>query len=542
MRKRSVDAGQSLAYVTMLLALVGLYLSSLYSYLLFHSLAEIFSAVIASSVFMVAWTSRRQLDNNYLLFLGPAYLSVAVLAMIHTLAYKGMGVFPGDDANLATQLWIASRYILGISFLLAPLFLHRRTRLDLAPVFAIYLVATILLLASIFVWRIFPVCYDPETGLTPFKRISEYVVSGLFVVGLVLLNHDRRFFDAHVLRLLSWSLVVSILSELAFTNYVAVYDLFNLAGHLLQIVGLYLLYRAIIETGLVRPYALLFHNLREARDKLELRVRERTAELTAANAALAQANTRLEQTNVELAAANAQLEETNTQLEEANAQLAQSQESLRRLSRRLVEVQEAERRAIARELHDEAGQTLTALHVGLGLLQREAGGLEPIASLVRELKQIADGVQESLHQLAWNLRPPSLDRMGLVPTLRQYTETVRRQHGLQLDFVAFDLDGLRPAAEVEIAAYRIVQEAITNVVRHAGASRAGVILERHGDRLRVIVEDDGRGFDPEEAAGRGRLGLFGMRERAEMMGGTLTLESRPGAGATVYAELPLDFA
>ena len=528
MGKRSVDAGQSLAYVTMLLAMVCLYLTSLYSYLLFHSLAEIFSALIASGVFMVAWTSRQQIDNNYLLLLGPAYLLIALLGLIHTLAYQGMNILPGGGANLATQLWIASRYVLGVSYPLAPLFLHRRTRLNLAPVFAAYMVVTILLLASIFAWHIFPACYDPESGLTPFKRASEYVISGLFVVGLVLLNRDRRYFDPYVLRLLSLSLVVNILSELIFTSYVAVYDLFNLAGHLLQIVGFYLLYRAIIETGLARPYALLFHNLREACDQLELRVDERTAELTAANAALAHANGRLEQTNIELAA--------------ANAQLAQSQESLRRLSRRLVEVQEAERRAIARELHDEASQTLTALHVGLGLLQREAGGVEPIASRTQALKQMADGVQEMLHQLAWNLRPPSLDRMGLVPTLRQYVETVGRQHGLEIDFLAVGLDNPRPSPEVEIAAYRIVQEAITNVVRHAGAGRAGVILERHGDHLQVIVEDDGKGFDPEEAAGRGRLGLFGMRERAELMGGTLTLESQPGAGATVYAELPLDFA
>jgi hypothetical protein len=105
------------------LVLLGLYLTSLYNYLLFHSLAEVFAIVVACGVFMVAWNSRRFLDNNYLLFIGIAYLFVAGLDLLHTLAYKGMGVFPDYDANLPTQLWIASRYIQSFSLLIAPLFL-----------------------------------------------------------------------------------------------------------------------------------------------------------------------------------------------------------------------------------------------------------------------------------------------------------------------------------------------------------------------------------------------------------------------------------
>jgi len=113
------------------LILVGLYLTSLYSYLLFHSTAEIFSIVVACGVFMVAWNSRRFLDNNYLLFIGIAYLFVALIDLIHTLAYTGMGVFPGYATNLPTQLWISARYVESLSLLIAPLLLKRKLRTNL---------------------------------------------------------------------------------------------------------------------------------------------------------------------------------------------------------------------------------------------------------------------------------------------------------------------------------------------------------------------------------------------------------------------------
>ena len=109
--------------------LLGLYLTSLYSYLLFHSLVEIFSIVVASAIFMLAWNARSFLDNNYLLFVGISYLFLAIITSLHMLAYKGMGVFPGDDANLPTQLWIAGQYLQSISLVIAPLFIDRKLKI-----------------------------------------------------------------------------------------------------------------------------------------------------------------------------------------------------------------------------------------------------------------------------------------------------------------------------------------------------------------------------------------------------------------------------
>ena len=126
----SFFARKSVAFLAGILILFGLYLSSLYNYLLFHTLAEIFSIVVACGTFVIAWYSRRILDNNYLLFLGIAFLFIGLLDLVHTMAYKGMNVFQGYETNLPTQLWIAARYMESLSLLIAPLFLNRRLRVD----------------------------------------------------------------------------------------------------------------------------------------------------------------------------------------------------------------------------------------------------------------------------------------------------------------------------------------------------------------------------------------------------------------------------
>ena len=129
-------------------ALLGLYLTSLYNYLLFHSLAEIFSIVVACGIFIVAWNSRRFMDNNYLLFLGIAYLFIGLLDLVHTLSYKGMPMFPGYGANLPTQLWIGARYMESLSLFLAPMFFSRHVRANV--VFFIYAIGFFVILLSVF--------------------------------------------------------------------------------------------------------------------------------------------------------------------------------------------------------------------------------------------------------------------------------------------------------------------------------------------------------------------------------------------------------
>jgi signal transduction histidine kinase len=221
------------------------------------------------------------------------------------------------------------------------------------------------------------------------------------------------------------------------------------------------------------------------------------------------------------------------------AQVRAGHERHQSLARRLVEVQESERRYVARELHDETSQALTALIFGLRQLEQDVEHPENIPPRIAELKQIIDRILENLHRLAMDLRPVALDHLGLLPAIEGLVNDTTRRSSLKIHFKTAGLteeDRLPP--DQETAIYRIVQEALTNVARHSSASNVDVILERREGKLIVIVEDDGIGFNTDEIPKSGHLGLLGMQERAEMMDGSLLIESRPGGGTTLVLEVP----
>jgi PAS domain S-box-containing protein len=211
-------------------------------------------------------------------------------------------------------------------------------------------------------------------------------------------------------------------------------------------------------------------------------------------------------------------------------------ERLQSLSRRLVEVQENERRFIARELHDEAGQALTTLMLDLRVLEKSAYEPQEILRRAAEMEVSISEVIENLHRVAMALRPASLDHVGLIVALRQQVESVGEKHGLKVRFKASAIRRRLPAS-MEAAIYRIVQEALTNTVRHAHATQVDVVLTVRDGNLIVIIEDDGVGFDPEIVPTSDHLGLFGVRERAEMINGKLMIESAPGKGTTIMLEV-----
>ena len=267
MERRAVSPVIGIApYIVGALVLLGLSFISFHNYLLFHSLAEMFSIVVACGIFMLFWNTRRFLDNGFYLLIGIAYLFVAGIDMIHTLAYIGMGVFPGYDTNLPTQLWIAARYVESLSLLAASLLIRRK--LKSGPVFIGYAIVVSLLLGSIFYWNVFPDCFFEGVGLTLFKKVSEYIISLILLVSVALLYRERDEFDEDVFRLLVAAIVVTIASELCFTLYIHAYGLPNLIGHLLKIVSFYLIYKALIQAGLTRPYDLLFRNLKRSEESL----------------------------------------------------------------------------------------------------------------------------------------------------------------------------------------------------------------------------------------------------------------------------------
>jgi len=234
-------------------------LSLSYNYLLFHTTIEVVSIIIAGAIFLFSLHTRKISKNRFILFLGISYFFVGVFTFLHALSYEGMSIFYGHGSNLATQLWITSRYLLAVSFLSALFFINKTFNEYL--VFLIYLVVSTFLLISIFFLNIFPTAYIDGVGLTPFKIESEYTVIFLFIISAVVLYLMRSRFDKKIFYLLLYSTYLTIIGELFFTLYIEVSGLFNVLGHLADLGAYYLIYKAVVETGLSKPYKLLFLEL-----------------------------------------------------------------------------------------------------------------------------------------------------------------------------------------------------------------------------------------------------------------------------------------
>jgi PAS domain S-box-containing protein len=250
----------------------------------------------------------------------------------------------------------------------------------------------------------------------------------------------------------------------------------------------------------------------QAHDELEARVHQRTSELARVNAAL-------------------------------EAELGQRravEEQIKALFRRIVTVQEEERRRLAYEIHDRLGQQMTALRISLEALRPTFGTRAPDGAAAR-VERLAEDLDRRIDFLTWQLRPAALDDLGLSVALRALVAGWSERFGIRAEYRAAGVDDLRMAPEVEASLYRLVQEALQNVSRHAGATRVTVAFERGDHAARLVVEDDGRGFSAHDLdrVPESSLGIASMRERATLAGGELQVRSSPGHGASIAVHIPL---
>lgn len=213
------------------------------------------------------------------------------------------------------------------------------------------------------------------------------------------------------------------------------------------------------------------------------------------------------------------------------------------LQLKLVTVQEEQRHRIARELHDQLGQAIAALMLGLKSLAHSYEPKEQARVQLQQLQSIANDLARDVHSLAVDLRPTALDDLGLEVALANYVEAWTNRWQIPADFHSNGFTNQRLASHIETIIYRIAQEALSNVVRHATAATVSLILERADDRVGLIIEDDGCGFEVETVmkapAKEQRIGLLGMEERVALVGGSLTIESTPGMGTSVYVRIPI---
>jgi PAS domain S-box-containing protein len=255
--------------------------------------------------------------------------------------------------------------------------------------------------------------------------------------------------------------------------------------------------------------------LQQANDRLEARVAERTAELKS----------------------------TNDALEAEIAERRAAEQRVKRLLREIVHTQEGERRRIARDLHDQLGQQLNALAINLDILKKECEEHNVPCERVETIQAIVEQLDSDVDFLTWELRPTLLDDLGLLAALEKYAREWSKHFGIQVEVFSLGLEKDRFPMEVETMLYRIAQEALNNVAKHAQAKQASLLFERRQDEIWLTVEDDGKGFEVEKQAfsgGEGQgLGLIGIQERAALVGGSVEIESRPGNGTSILVRVPL---
>ena len=239
---------------------VVLLVSARLDYLLFHTVVEGIAVIVAFMIFIIATTTYQYSQNNYLLFIGITAMFIGVIDSFHLMTYQGMGIFPIDSPNIATQLWIAGRYLQGISLFLATFFLNRVFPRTL--VFWIYAVITGALIASIMWLHIFPQCYIVGQGLTSFKVASEWIISIIVLAAILRLYREKQQSNRLLYQLMMLSMTIFILSELSFTLYSDVYGIMNFLGHILKFISYSLVFTGIVFLGVEDPYRMISDRLK----------------------------------------------------------------------------------------------------------------------------------------------------------------------------------------------------------------------------------------------------------------------------------------
>jgi signal transduction histidine kinase len=244
-----------------------------------------------------------------------------------------------------------------------------------------------------------------------------------------------------------------------------------------------------------------------------------------------------------VAARTAELEESNMTLRQEMLDRQRAEEERIGLLRRIVTTQEEERSRIARDMHDQLGQQLTALRLQIATLADDAAVDSRLARAIEGIQESAARLDAEVGFLAWELRPAALDDLGFVAATRNFIAEWSRHYNIPAELHAGNLEARRLSPEVETNLYRITQEALNNICKHADPKSVNIVVEKRKNEIVLVIEDDGKGFDPgnpppSHERGRG-LGLVGMRERAALVGGTLEIESNPDAGTTIFARVPV---
>jgi signal transduction histidine kinase len=514
--------------LVLLASLLGLWWISHHNYLLFHSLVEMYNAVVLWGVFFVTWSARRLMRSSYLLMLGVSSLFVGFLYLLHMLAYKGMGVFLHADSNLPTQLWIAARLLQGLSFFAAAAsFFLPRLDISAPPIAAFWGLLTLLCTWLIFKgW--FPDCFIEGSGLTPFKKNMEWLTIILLLAAGMLIWLRRERGNVNILRLLFAALLLTAAAGFMFTRYASVYGPANMLGHFFNLGSSYCLFRAFIRTGITAPQALLFHELNRRQEELE------------------QIKDNLER-QVRLRTAN--LHQKNKELEESNQRLNDFAYSISHDLREPLRGMYNFAHFLAEDYRDRIDQDGREM---LDTIMRLAKRLD--AQVLAVLKYSRIG------RLELDLHPTDLDRLldEVIDSLqdRIAAAKVRIRRPKPLPHVLCHAEHVREALHNLVSnaiIYNDKEDKEIMIGWHAPGSLPDSIPLKAGNGPVFYVRDNGIGIPEkhfqkifgifrrlhgqDKYGGGTGVGLTIARQVIERHGGLITLESEPGKGATFYFTL-----
>ncbi len=538
-----------------IVVLVGLYLFSLYNFLLFHTIAGAFSVIVATAVFILAWNTRSVVNNHYLLFIGFAHLFVAILEGLYVLAKPGMGIFPGFGVDLAAQLWLAARGLQAASLLVAPVFLYRRLRSWLVVIAFSLIVFAVFSLAF---GEQLPPCFNADMTITPFRRYAEYTISLLLAGAIAALYAARRRLPRDLLVPMMASMAVTAVSELMFTLTQQPHDVFNLLAHYLQIIAFYLIYRALIQVGLARPYEVLFHGekesaemLRRARDRLEQQVHHVGRRLQVAEEELGVERAGREQAEELSQHSQNMLSDALEELEDAQQQLLQ-QERLRALGQ------------MASGIAHDFNNSLTPVLGLTELLVTTPGLLDNREKLTHYLNMIRTAGEDAAQTVAhlrefYRQRDEADDfqRVELNPLIKECIQLTMPKWKDQAQSTGATIcvqPDLGTVPDVWGSPSQL-REAVTNLIINAvdALPHGGMVCvttRPAGDGAEIEVADTGEGMDEETRnrcmepffttkgkRGTG-LGLAMVHGIIRRHNGSIDIESSPNEGTRITVSLP----
>lgn len=453
-----------------------------------HTAMHVFSLVISWLVFAIGWNTHDPERAGSVTLLACGFLGVALLDFGHALSYEGMPdlVTPASPEK-SIDFSLVSRLFAALALLALVVIPRRPLRVPSSR--HVYLASMLGLVALVY-WvvlfhpGVLPRTFEPGSGLTPFKVGCEYVLVALHLVAAVGFYWQLRTAQSSNAAYLFAASIVMALSQVLNTLYSHPYDVHNFLSHVYRVIGYILIYRGIFISEMREPY------------------------------------------NV---------------AERLQTELRSSATRLREMSARMQQDIEQERKRISQSLHDEMGQSLTALQLDAGLIRRHSAEEAVVLDVVDRMQRSIEDSAASMRRIVADMRPRVLDDLGIIAAIKGLVKDVSTRTGIEMAFVPKgESDDIGDATKT--ALYRMLQECLTNVTRHARATKVEVLLNATDRDIEMTVADNGCGFEPAARLNRGSLGLFGLAERAGQLGGTVAVESAPEKGTRVTVRLPLGTA